>query len=100
MAGNALTPRETAVWDQLLAELRGRPAATGVRERRGPWLQLVLVVLLPGALTLLAAGSLARSEALVWSGVILWVSAVLIISRLHGHGPRLPARRQAGAGPS
>lgn len=93
MAGEGLTPRETAVWDQLLAELDGAQVQAGRREAwsvvpRG----LVLAVLLLVALFMLVGGSFSGSGFLAWSGVIAWVSVVLIISHRQGHGPRLPMR--------
>ncbi|MFJ6785751.1 hypothetical protein [Streptomyces yangpuensis] len=93
MAGEELTPRETAVWDQLLAELNGGQAQA---DRRREWKvvrrEYVLAVLLLTALFMLVAGSFSGSALLAWSGVIAWVSAVLIISHHHGHELRLPMR--------
>ncbi|MFE9467527.1 hypothetical protein ACFYNW_28415 [Streptomyces virginiae] len=97
MAENELTPQETAVWDQLRAELEGGRARADRRMWWAACRQLLMAVLLPAALIMLVAGSFAGSEPLAWSGVIAWVGAVLIVSHHHGHGPRLPMRRQPGA---
>ncbi|MFE7094724.1 hypothetical protein [Streptomyces erythrochromogenes] len=92
MAGNELTPRETAEWDQLLAGLADLQEQADRRTRRGARRQLIMAVALLAALIMLLAGSFAESELMAWSGVIAWVSAVLIVSHHHGHGPRLPIR--------
>ncbi len=91
MAGSELTVREAAVWDQLVCELN-ESRARAERSRVGRGRQAVVAVLLLATLALLIAGSLAGSEVLAWSGVGAWVTAVLIMSHLHGHGPRLPTR--------
>ncbi|MFC9817000.1 hypothetical protein ACFVJM_33625 [Streptomyces virginiae] len=96
MASEGLTPRETAVWDQLLAELDELDGAQVQADRREAWSVvprgLVLAVLLLVALFMLVGGSFSGSGFLAWSGVIAWVSVVLIISHRQGHGPRLPMR--------
>ncbi|MFE5722810.1 hypothetical protein [Streptomyces erythrochromogenes] len=95
MAGSELTPRETAAWDQLLAELDGgRAEASHRRRRHAAGRQLVMAALLVTALFMLIASISAGSELLAWSGVIAWVGAVLIISKHHGHGPRRPMHMQ------
>ncbi|WP_405427646.1 hypothetical protein [Streptomyces erythrochromogenes] len=92
MAGNELTPRETAEWDQLLAGLEDPDEQTDRRTWRAARRSLIMAVALLAALIMLLAGSFAQSELMAWSGVIAWVSAVLIVSHHHGHGPRLPIR--------
>ncbi|MFF3728387.1 hypothetical protein ACFYYM_39225 [Streptomyces erythrochromogenes] len=93
MAGGELTPQETAVWDQLLAELDGGRVQAGRRQARSVLSrEIVLALLLVIALFMLLGGSFSGSGLLAWSGVIAWVSVVLIISHRHGHGPRLPMR--------
>lgn len=91
MAGSELTARETAAWDQLVCELsEDRARSEGGRPGRGR--QAVMMVLLLATLALLVTGSFAGSEALAWIGVGAWVAVVLLMSHLHGHGPRLPLR--------
>ncbi|WP_030767800.1 hypothetical protein [Streptomyces sp. NRRL F-2664] len=95
MAGNGLTPHETAVWDQLLAELdSGR--RSGRRTRRAVRRLAGAVLLLLAAALMLVGGSFSGSGFLAWSGVIVWVGVVLAISHHHGHGPRFPARPLPG----
>ncbi|MGW7312094.1 hypothetical protein [Streptomyces sp. NPDC054854] len=50
------------------------------------------VAMLVAAFVMLVAGAIAGAEALAWSGVIVWVNAVLIISHIQGHGPKPPVR--------
>ncbi|MDX2396261.1 MULTISPECIES: hypothetical protein [unclassified Streptomyces] len=50
------------------------------------------VAILAAAFVMLVVGAIARAEALAWSGVTVWVNAVLIVSHIQGHGPRLPVR--------
>ncbi|MEU7555104.1 hypothetical protein AB0B01_22655 [Streptomyces sp. NPDC044571] len=98
MAGTQLTARESALWDQLVAELddgsaapestRTRRPETGRARRLG-----VTAVLLPAAVMLLVSASLVESEPLAWGGVMAWIGAVLTVSHIQGHGPRLPWRR-------
>ncbi|MGW2272830.1 hypothetical protein [Streptomyces yangpuensis] len=95
MTGNELMPQETAVWDQLLAELNGdgAPARSDGARWRAAGRRIGMAVLLLAALIMLLAGSFAGSEFLAWSGVIAWTGDVLIVSHHHGHGPRLPLGR-------
>ncbi|MET9959885.1 hypothetical protein ABZ128_12625 [Streptomyces sp. NPDC006326] len=98
MAGTRLTARESALWDQLVAELdqrSGAPEPTRGRGRGtvGAGGLGVTAVLLSAALMLLVSASLVRSEPLAWGGVIAWIGAVLTVSHLQGHGPRLPWHR-------
>ncbi|MBZ9593874.1 MULTISPECIES: hypothetical protein [Streptomyces] len=95
MTGNELTPQETAIWDQLLADLNcdDVPAQTHGARWPAAGRRIGMTLLLLAALIMLLAGSFAGSDFLAWSGVIAWTGAVLIISHHHGHGPRLPMSR-------
>ncbi|MFD9456592.1 hypothetical protein ACFWBC_26280 [Streptomyces sp. NPDC059985] len=94
MARSELTAAETAVWDQLVAELSGTGGRVS-RTRRGARRRrlAMIVAMTAAAFVMLVAGVIAGAEALAWSGVIVWVNAVLIVSHVQGHGPKLPVRR-------
>ncbi|RSS93128.1 DUF3040 domain-containing protein [Streptomyces sp. WAC05292] len=101
MARTGLTAREAAAWDQLAAQLSDADAApppaarTADRTRHRARHRARLAVaaaLLPTALLLLLAGSATDSGPLAWGGVTAWIGAVLTVSHVLGHGPRLPWR--------
>lgn len=95
MAQGALTPRETAAWDQLAADLADGARCAGRPIRRAaPARASVLAVFaaLVCALSMLVAARATGFEVLAWAGVIMWVTSVLAVSHLLGHGPRPPWR--------
>ncbi|CAL9338173.1 hypothetical protein SUDANB120_00212 [Streptomyces sp. enrichment culture] len=96
MARTGLTAREAAAWEQLAAQLSDADAATPPARTpdtgRHRARLAVAAALLPTALLLLVAGSATGSGALAWGGVTAWIGAVLTVSHVLGHGPRLPWR--------